>query len=204
MAIPWAFGRDLIRGGVPTGRTCLSVLDLGSGRLLGLAGAGIRGAWVGAAGDSCMAADATDFTAARFMIGTPSTTATSVGLRALRAATVPCVGMAEMERQGVRSRRPCGRGLDQAPSAALLPMAATRRGFSSRGQSSMGGGMRGGMRGWWRRDAWRRCAECAAGGGGGHGGGGGLRCDRGMKGHSSDTRNCWSGDQDNVLRQAQF
>lgn len=38
-------------GGVSTGRTCLSDLDLESARFLDLAGAGIRGAWVGAAGD---------------------------------------------------------------------------------------------------------------------------------------------------------
>ena len=94
MAIRWAFGRDLIRGGVSTGRTCLSDLDLGSARFLDLAGAGIRGAWVGAAGDSCMVADAMDFTVMNFMIGTPLTTVISVVLRDLREATGTCVVIA--------------------------------------------------------------------------------------------------------------
>jgi hypothetical protein len=61
-----------------------------------------------------MVADATDFTAMSFMIGTPLTTVISVVLRDLRDATGACVVIARGE--GARPHRLC----DPVPVPVLL------------------------------------------------------------------------------------
>ncbi len=50
MAILWGFGRDLTLGGVLKTHIFPSELDTGWARSLDLAGAGMAGAWTGAAG----------------------------------------------------------------------------------------------------------------------------------------------------------